>query len=48
MGKHKGTDWTKFDVLHYFSNYMDPVSMQCRVDVELAVEKRNDQFLDFL
>ena len=48
VGKHKGTYWTRFAALHPFHSYMDLVSMQCTVEVVLAVDKQKDPFLVFL
>ena len=48
VGKHKGTDWTRFAALHPFLDCMDLVSMQCTVVVMLTVEKQKDPSLVFL
>ena len=48
VGKHKGTDWTRFDALHTFPNCMDQVSMQCTVEVVLTTEKQKDPSLAFV
>ena len=48
VGKHKGTDWTRFAALHPFSECKDLVSMQCIVEVVLTAEKKKDPSLGFL
>ena len=45
VGKHKGTDWTRFAALHPFPQCMDPIFMHCTVEVKLIVEKQKDPSL---
>ena len=48
VGKHKGTDWTRFAALHPFPDCMDLVSMQGTVELVQTDEKQKDPFLVFL
>ena len=48
VGKHKGTDWTRFAALHPFPQCMDPIFMHCTVEVKLTVEKQKDPSLVFV
>ena len=48
VGKHNGTDWTRFAALHPFPDCKDLVSMQCTVEIVLTVEKQKDPSLVFL
>ena len=48
VGKHKGTDWTRFGALHPFPDCMDLVSMQNTVEVVLTVKKQKHPSLVFL
>ena len=48
VGKHKGTDWTRFSALQRFPDCIDLVSMQCTMEVALTVEEQKDKSLVFL
>ena len=48
MGKHEGTELTRFAGLYSFPDCMDLVSMQCSVEVVLTVKKQKDPSLVFL